>query len=276
VLELPESGRHDEVLKSVVAHNARRRVQRRRAERNRRLAHIGGKLGVLAACGLGAYLLVTVASSLFGGGGSGSQTAAATPPPAKTSAPPASTPSLLGGGLSLPAVTPKATTKHATAPKHVRHRTVKTKTKAKAPVTATIASIPATHHTATAKTKKKPTPTHHAATPSVQKQVVLAEADASQGTRTTQLEATIPAPGVATFTVAATRGSSFVEVRLKSASGALLTKGTVPKGETITFSNKALWVKVYAPGRLDLSVNGKPWRPIGSTVVATLTPTGVS
>lgn len=284
MLELPESGRHDEVLKSVVAHNARRRAQRRRAERNRRLAHIGGKVGIVAACGLGVYLIALLATSLFGGGHGGSQTAAATPPPAKTAAPATSSPSLFGGGFSVPAATPKTTTKHAAAPKHVQHRVVKTtktkvhvKTKAKAPVTASIASIPAKHHTTTkTKTTPKKPATHHVAASPSQQQVVLAESDASKGTRATSLEATIPPPGVATFTIAATRGSAFVEVRQKSQAGPLLQKGTVPQGETITFSNKVLWVEVYAPGRLDLSVNGKPWRPRGSTVTATLTPTGVS
>jgi hypothetical protein len=276
VLDLPEAGHHDEVLTSVVAHNARRRAKRRRAARNRRFAEIGSKLAFVVACSIGVGVFAVVLSNLLGGG----QRAAHTGTTASLSA----------------AAAAAAAAVHPTPAKTVKHHVVQTaskvevkastkakaktraKTKAKKqPVTASIASISPKHHTTAktkpkkAATKKKPT---HTASPGATQAVVLAESDASKGTAATSLEATIPDPSVATFTIAATRGQAFVEVRLKTSSGPLLTKGIVPKGETITFSNKALWVKVYAPGRLDLSVNGRPWRPTGSTVVATLTPTG--
>jgi hypothetical protein len=263
VLQLPESGHHDEVLQSVVAHNARRRAQRSRAaRRHHRFSALAGTLGLLAACGVGAYLIMVVGSSLFGGHTTKAPAAAPTPP----------------------ASTTRAAPKQSTAERHIAvaatakvKKTAKVKAKGHQPATATIASISTkkrvTHHVTVATRKTTPkrrTPT--AGAPAV----VLAETDAAKGTRNTSLEATIPAPGVATFTIAATRGSAYVEVRLQTATGPLLNKGTIPKGETISFSNKVLWVKVRAPALLDLSVNGKTWRPKGSTVTATLTPTGVS
>ena len=260
MLQLPESGRHDEVLQSVVAHNARRRAQRHRAERNRRLARISGKVGLAAACGVGIYLLFLGASSLFGGSKTNEPAAAAKPPAATVAAP-----------AAKPKATPKPVQHHTVTATKVTAKT-KTHVKAKRPVTATIASIPpAAHHTTKTTTTPKKAPAKHA-TPS-QQSVVLAESDAAKGTRTTELEATLPTPGMATFTIAATRGPAFVEIRLLTHTGPLLSKGTIPKGETISFTNKVLWVEVDSLQNLDLSVNGKPWRPSGSTVVATLTPT---
>jgi hypothetical protein len=271
VLEPAEIGRHDEILQSVVAHNARRRVQRARAARARRFARITSRLAVVAAVGVGIYALVVVVSGAFGGGKSASHAPAATP--AVTTA----------ASHTKPATAAKPS-RTKPAQHHVAKTTVHKKTAVHPPATASIASVSPTktktvkRHAVVAKTAtttktkpvSKPKPSAGA------RAVVVAEADAAKGTRATSREATIPDPTVATFTISATRGSSFVEVRLKTSSGPLLTKGPIPKGETISFSNKALWVKVYAPGRLDLSVNGRPWRPSGSTVTATLTPTGVS
>ena len=268
-----ETGRHDEILLSVVAHNARRRAQRARAARNRRLARLTSRLAIIAAVGLGVYALVVYALvSVSGGHGGGAASATHQPVAAEAAPAVAKAPARPKAVSARKASTPAPPHRHAA--KTVAHK----KTAAHAPVTASIASVPRTktktakhHATVTTTAKKKPT----VKASSAAQGVVLAEADASQGTRASSLEATIPDPTVATLTIAATRGSAFVEVRLKTASGPLLTKGTVPKGETITFSNKLMWVKVYSPGRLDLSVNGKPWRPTGSTVVATLSPAGV-
>ena len=151
------------------------------------------------------------------------------------------------------------------------------------PATASIASIsPARHSSRKPESRHESVPkTTHPAKPKPKTEspaagaTVLAEADAGKGTRVTSLEAMIPDPTLATITISATRGPAFVEVRLKTRTGPLLSKGIVPQGETITFSNKQLWVELHAPGRLDLSVNGKPWRPTGGTVEATLSPTGV-
>jgi hypothetical protein len=280
VLEPAEIDRHDEILRSVVAHNARRRAQRDRAARNKHYARLATRLAVPVAFGVGVYFIVVLMSGVLGLGKSsdGGQTAAAAPPPAEASTP-------------TPTAAPKPKTKpttaqHVAAPKAIEHRSVRSTAKVpptKEPVTASIASVsPKTTTTTAAKTTTKPhhaaakttTKPHHAAATS-QPPVVLAEAVPSKGTRATSLEAEIPPAGVATFTIAATRGAAFVEIRSKTRSGALITKGLVPKGETITFSNKALWVHVGSPQNLDLSVNGRPWRPTGSTVVATLTATGV-
>jgi hypothetical protein len=271
VLEPGEIGRHDEILQSLVAHNARRRAQRHRSARNRHFARLASRLAVPLAFGVGVYFVVVLMSGLLGLGKSsdGGHTAAAATPPAASAPASNSGASPFGGGLSLPAATPKpSTAKHVAAPKAkaIAHRSVR------APVTASIASVPAAHHHAAAK-KAQATPKQHATSPS-QQQVVLAEADAAKGTKTTALEATIPDPHVATLTISAARGPAFVELRLKSRTGPLLTKGIIPQGESITFTGKLMWVDAQTLENLDLTVNGRSWRPSGSSVVATLTPTG--
>jgi hypothetical protein len=284
VLEVAETGRHDEVLQTVVAHNARRRAQRKRASRNRRVARSAGRVGLVAACAVGVYLIVVLVSGLVGGGAAAppaGAVAVGTVADTGASAAAATRGAGLVGRSAAPHVTPnpRFVRRHHSTPKaQVLAVRGAVDTGARAlPVTASIASIQPRHHTAVShnrpaakhsvKHKAKATTSTHA--------TVLAEADAAKGTRATALEATIPDPTVATLTISATRGSSFVEIRLKGSTGPLLNKGVVPKGETITFSNKVLWVKVYSPGRLDLSVNGKTWRPSGATVVATLSPTGI-
>lgn len=272
MLESAETGRHDEILRSVVAHNARRRAQRARTARIRRAGRIAGRLAVPVAIGIGIYALVVFVSGAFGGGKSATHE--------HTTAAAAVTPAASTKTSSAKPVTVRKPSRTAPARHHTAKITVRRKTAAHPPVTASIASV---HHTKTVKHHVEKTPTVPKTTtkkPAVKpaaavQPVVLAEADASKGSHVTSLDATITPSGVATFTITASRGPAFVEVRLKTSSGPLLTKGTVPKGETITFTNKLLWVDVGTPQNLDLSVNGKTWRPTGSTVVATLSPTGV-
>jgi hypothetical protein len=280
VLELAETGRHDEIFQSVVAHNARRRVQRKRARRNRYVARLASRAAAVVVCGLGAYAFVLLADRLFNGAGQAHATLVSGPPTADAATAVVAT---RGAGLAGRSALPRVTPNPRIARPHGAHQpavrgAVDTGAKAAVPVTASIASIRPRHQTPVAThrpaTKHKAKAKANSATVS-SGAALLAEADAAKGTRATALEATIPDPTVATFTISATRGSAFVEVRLKGSTGPLVNKGVVPKGETITFSNKVLWVKVYSPGRLDLSVNGKPWRPTGRTVVATLSPTGV-
>ena len=84
MLEPAEIGRHDEILQSVVAHNARRRAQRHRAARNRHYARLGTRLAVPLAFGVAVYFVVVLMSGLLGlgKGSSGDQTAATVSPPA--------------------------------------------------------------------------------------------------------------------------------------------------------------------------------------------------
>ena len=94
----------------------------------------------------------------------------------------------------------------------------------------------------------------------------------------THLALTIPdeAAGPTSLTIQATRGDSWVEVRLGSSTGRLLQVGTMNKGSSSTVQGPRLWVRFGNVGNLDLLVNGKPVHPSHlGTITVIVTPSGL-
>jgi cytoskeletal protein RodZ len=65
------------------------------------------------------------------------------------------------------------------------------------------------------------------------------------------------APTQAHVVVRAVRGSSYVEVHLRSALGVPVFGGTMQRGESQSFDGKRLWLRVRVPSALRVTVNGK-------------------
>ena len=70
--------------------------------------------------------------------------------------------------------------------------------------------------------------------------------------------ATTPKPSSARIALVATRGASWLSVRLGSKTGTLLYERTLGQGQTVRFSGPRLWIRVGAPWNLDTTLNGKP------------------
>jgi transcriptional regulator with XRE-family HTH domain len=65
----------------------------------------------------------------------------------------------------------------------------------------------------------------------------------------------LPPPRIA---LAAARGDCWLSVHLGSSTGATLWEGTLPRGRTLHFTRRTLWIRAGAPSSLDLRVNGRP------------------
>jgi hypothetical protein len=70
--------------------------------------------------------------------------------------------------------------------------------------------------------------------------------------------ATTPKPSSARIALVATRGASWLSVRLGSETGTPLYERTLGQGQTVRFSGPRLWIRVGAPWNLNATLNGKP------------------
>jgi cytoskeleton protein RodZ len=79
-----------------------------------------------------------------------------------------------------------------------------------------------------------------------------------------------------TLQVRAAKGPSFVEVRVGSPSGAPLYSGTLDRGQTQTFTRKALYLAVKKPKNVVVKVNGNryPLSASGELMIAAATSVG--
>jgi cytoskeletal protein RodZ len=77
---------------------------------------------------------------------------------------------------------------------------------------------------------------------------------AAQHTRTTP---TRVAARPATLVIRATRGARWVQVRRSDATGAVLYEGTLQQGATLRFGRVKLWLRLGAPGMVDVTRGGK-------------------
>jgi cytoskeleton protein RodZ len=94
---------------------------------------------------------------------------------------------------------------------------------------------------------------------------------------TTQAEQPPAAPRRARLVLTATRGDSWMSVRVGSASGRLLYQGTLERGQTQRFVKwKRVWLELGAPGNLRARLNGQLVRNFPSvSAVVVVTPKGV-
>jgi hypothetical protein len=77
-----------------------------------------------------------------------------------------------------------------------------------------------------------------------------------------------PGTGSAKLTVSATRGGSWMEVRVRSSAGRLLYSGTLERGQTQTFQGPRLVLALAQPARVTVQVNGRRVSlPRGTTFV---------
>ena len=77
-----------------------------------------------------------------------------------------------------------------------------------------------------------------------------------------------PGSGSAKLTVSATRGGSWMEVRMRSSAGRLLYSGTLERGQTQTFQGPRLVLALAQPARVTVQVNGRRVSlPRGTTFV---------
>lgn len=68
-----------------------------------------------------------------------------------------------------------------------------------------------------------------------------------------------PAPPTApTFTISATRGDCWVEVRAGSSTGEILYAGTLASGNSLRFNREKVWLRLGAASNVDVLVNGRP------------------
>jgi hypothetical protein len=56
----------------------------------------------------------------------------------------------------------------------------------------------------------------------------------------------------------ATRGASWLSVRIGSSTGRVLYERTLQAGERVVFAGSHLWIRIGAPWNLDATLNGKP------------------
>lgn len=94
---------------------------------------------------------------------------------------------------------------------------------------------------------------------------------------TTQATATraSTAPRTARLVIAALKGDCWVEVRAGSAGGRLLHAGVLPRGRSLRFARKRLWVRLGAAPNVRLALNGKPVRVSLVTGTLLVTPARV-
>jgi hypothetical protein len=92
---------------------------------------------------------------------------------------------------------------------------------------------------------------------------------------TTTAPTTTARPPRTVFVVHATRGDSWVELRIGTATGRVLYSGILRQGETTRASGRTLWVRFGSAANLDLALNGKPIHGVTGTLDATITPSGL-
>jgi hypothetical protein len=89
---------------------------------------------------------------------------------------------------------------------------------------------------------------------------------------TTSTQAAVPV----TFVVHATRGDSWMEVRVGTGTGRVLYSGILRQGLSDRETGRVLWVRFGSVGNLDLTLNGKPVHTTSSgTVDAVVTHDGL-
>jgi cytoskeleton protein RodZ len=83
-------------------------------------------------------------------------------------------------------------------------------------------------------------------------------------------------PTVANLVLTSTRGSAWLMVHARSASGPQLFQGVLEQGKSLPVSGKRLWINVDKPENLTVKLNGK-LKPIptGKPMVFLVTPKGV-
>ncbi len=76
----------------------------------------------------------------------------------------------------------------------------------------------------------------------------------------------------------ASRGDCWLSVHLGSATGATLYEGILTLGSSLHFARKALWIRIGAPGSVDLRLNGRLLTlppPTGGTLNVLVTRAGI-
>jgi len=94
-------------------------------------------------------------------------------------------------------------------------------------------------------------------TPPARASGVLGVHHTHTASKTTQ-PAAVTQPVVQTLVVRATRGDCWVEVRRGSANGTMLYEGTLRRGGALKFGPVPLWLRLGAPGMVDVTRGGKP------------------
>src|SRR5207244_118143 len=64
-------------------------------------------------------------------------------------------------------------------------------------------------------------------------------------------------PTAARLVLTAARGECWIVVRTRSQSGRLLYASLLGQGRTLAFAQPRLWVRLGAPGNIDVRVNGR-------------------
>jgi DivIVA protein/RodZ C-terminal domain len=83
-------------------------------------------------------------------------------------------------------------------------------------------------------------------------------------------------PTSARLVLRATRGDSWLSVRVGSETGEILYEGTLATGRTLRFVRNRLWFRVGAPANLDVRLNGEPAKGFPrSTADVVVTPRGL-
>jgi hypothetical protein len=73
----------------------------------------------------------------------------------------------------------------------------------------------------------------------------------------------------------AASGDSWVEAHADSATGPLISSGTLASGRTLLLSGRRLWLRLGAASNLEFTLNGKPADPdLFGTVEVIVTPQG--
>ena len=86
-----------------------------------------------------------------------------------------------------------------------------------------------------------------------------------------------PRPMKARLVVTATRGDSWLEVRVGSAAGKQVYAQTLPAGRRAIFVHRRLWVSLGAPSSVDVTVNGKRQTlPASGSPQLVVTPAGIT
>jgi hypothetical protein len=99
----------------------------------------------------------------------------------------------------------------------------------------------------------------------------------TQNSERPQREAPSPAPGAqpSTFTIAATRGDSWLQARAGSATGRVLHEGILLQGERINLRARQLWIRFGVSANVDLAVDGRRRVLPPGTVDVVVSPLGV-
>ena len=56
----------------------------------------------------------------------------------------------------------------------------------------------------------------------------------------------------------AARGDCWLEIHAGSSHGPLLHEGLLPRGSSLAFARRFLWIRIGAPSSLDVQLNGEP------------------